>query len=238
MTLLNLVKFLRESILDDIGGTGVVWQDITEDLDEAQQLRWTNEELTGFINEGIRKACQAAMLIKDEQAAFDITIVADQADYSIDDRILEILRIYYDSDSKALVKAEIEDIWNINNWRNTTGRPTHYVVDYNTNTIKLYPKPTADDVEDLHIFATRLPLTDLDWEQAETDTPELRSSFDMDIVNYAAHLAYLKDEANTFDPQRSEYFRTKFEREFGHLSHYGSVRRSRTKNKNIGYGGL
>jgi len=232
-----MVKFLRESILDDIGGTGVVWQDITEDLDEAQQLRWTNEELTSFLNEAIRTACRSAMLIKEENALFDIAVTADQATYALHEKVLEVLDAYYDSNGKSLTKVEIEEIRSNPSWRTQTSEmPLYYIVDYNTGTITLYPTPSAS--ETIHIFATRLPLTDLDWAYAETDTHELNSRYDLPFIHGAAYFAYMKDEANSFDPGRSEYFRNLFEREFGHLSHYGANRRSRTKNKTIRYGGL
>ena len=55
------------------------------------------------------------------------------------------------------------------------------------------------------------------------------------MLDYAVHMAYLKDEANTFDPNRAEYYRQKFATNFTDTSVYGELRRKRSKGRTVRY---
>lgn len=236
MTLLELVTHLRQSILDDVGGTGVAWADITEDQTDVTQLRWSNEELTRFINEAQKQACRASLLIKTASPTFAISVTAGTSEYSLDPRVINIKGAYLNSTGVELVEAEYEDVMGIPNWRTITSTPTHYISDMESGTITLYPTPVVDDTVNLLVY--RLPLVEMDWELAETATAEIKAEHQIDMLFYAAFLAYNKDEANTFDPQRAEYYRQLFEKTFTSTSAYADTRRSRTRNKTIKYQGL
>ena len=236
MTLLELVTHLRQSILDDVGGTGVAWADITEDQTDVTQLRWSNEELTRFINEAQKQACRSAFLIKTGSPTFAISVTAGTSEYTLDPRVINIKGAYLASTGRELTEAEYEDVMGIPNWRTNASTPVYYITDMETGTITLYPTPIIDDTVNLLVY--RLPLADMDWEKAETDTAEIRADHQIDMLFYAAFLAYNKDEANTFDPQRAEYYRQLFEKVFTSTSAYADTRRSRTRNKSIRYQGL
>lgn len=236
MTLLELVKHLRQSILDDIGGSGVDWENITEDDDEVVQLRWTNEELTRFINEAEKKACRNALLLKSNDSSFDISVTAGTATYSIDPNIIRIKGIYLSSTGKELKKAEYEQVMGIKNWRSDTGTPEYFIGDMNSGTITLYKNPVVDDT--IYILAHHLPLTSMSWDSNDSDTPSIREEHQIPMLDWAAHLAYQKEEANTLDPTKSEYHRQKFEREFPDTSAYSETRRNRTAYRPVSYGGL
>ena len=235
MTLLELVTYLRKSILDDVGGTSVDWSSLTEDNVASDQLRWSNEELTRFINEAQNRVCLDALAIKDS-TTFSISVTTGIASYSLDSRIIQIKGIYLSSTGKELVEQEYEDLYSRQNWRTVTGTPTHYMIDIDTGKIQLYPKPEADDT--INIVAYRLPLTQLDWELSEIQSSELRLEYQIPMLNWAAYLAYQKDEANTFDPQRATYFRQLYSADFTYNSPYSDIRRRRSSNRPIGYGGI
>lgn len=235
MTLLELVTHLRTSILDDVGGINVEWDGISEDDTNAAQLRWSNEELTRFINEAQKQACRSAFLLKSADATFQVAVTADLATYTLPSKIIRIKGIWLESTGKELSQIEYEDLMGITNWRTDTGTPSYVVVDYDTGTLRLYKTPLIDDT--INILAYHLPLEDMDWNTAVIDTPEIREEYQIDMLAYAAHLAYQKDEANTFDPQRSEYFRQLFAQKFSDTSAYGDTRRRRTTGRTIRYGG-
>lgn len=235
MTLLELVKYLRESILDDVGGTNVDWTSIDEESIENSQLRWSNEELTRFINEAQNRVCLDSLAIKDS-TNFTISVVADTASYSLDSRIIQIKGIYLDSTGKELIEQEYEDLYTHQNWRDVTGTPTHYMLDIDTGSIQLYPKPETNDT--IYIVAYRLPLTEFSWLTAETQSAELRSEYQIPMLNWAAYLAYQKDEANTFDPQRATYFRQLYSADFTYNNPHSDIRRRRSSNRTIRYGGI
>lgn len=235
MTLLELVTHLRESILDDVGGTSVDWSEFAEDNVASSQLRWTNEELTRFINEAQNRVCIDALAIKDS-STFSISVVAGTAEYTLDSRILQIKGIYLNSNGKELIEAEYEDLYGMQNWRTNTGTPTHYVLDIDTGKIRLYPEPESNDT--IYLVVYRLPLEQFDWETNDTQSSELRLEYQIPMLNWAAYLAYQKDEANTFDPQRATYFRQLYSADFTYNSPYQDIRRRRSSNRTIRYGGI
>ena len=235
MTLLELVTHLRTSILDDVGGINVEWDGIAEDDTNAAQLRWSNEELTRFINEAQKQACRSAFLLKSADASFQISVTADTPTYAMDSKILRIKGAWLESTGSELSPLEYEDLMAIPKWRTTARTPHSYIPDYDTGTIRLYGIPLIDDT--VNILAYHLPLVDMDWNKAIVDTPEIREEYHIDMLAYAAYLAYQKDEANTFDPQRAEYFRQLFQRSFSDTSAYGDTRRRRTSGRTVRYGG-
>lgn len=233
MTLFELVKHLRETILDDTGGTGISWEDIVETDDAVSLLRWSNEELTRLINAAQIQACRSAFLLKNSTLSIDV--VADQPLYYIDKSIIKIKNAFLDSTGNELRKVEIEDLYSVPRWKNVAGLPNRYIVDYATGVLRLYPIPVDDDT--ISLISYVLPQTTMDWSTKEIDEPEIKEQFQLDMLYYAAYLAYQKENANTFDPNRSEKFKLLFESQFSNTSAYGDTRRERTRNRPIRYGG-
>lgn len=235
MTLLGLVTHLRKSMLDDTGGVGVAWETLSEgDIDSAQ-LRWSNEELTRFINEAVKRAIRSSLLIVKSESAFDLTIVAGTADYAIDPRIIRLKFAESAATGRRLIPGEIEDFISIQSWRTRTGTPTHYIVDESDNTIKLYPVPIDGDT--INLTYNRLPLAELSW-TTNTVTPEIATEYQIEMLDYAAYLAYMKDEANTFDPTRAATYLQLFNSNFTVTSAYEERRRKRSRGRTVRYGGL
>lgn len=235
MTLYELVKHLRRSILDDVGGHGIAWEDIEEDQEEAILLRWTNEELTDFINEALRKVCRSTYLLRDLQPSFKITIIPDNYVYNLDSRIIRIKNTKLISSGLPLEEKELEDIETISNWEETSGTPTCYIVDYQIGQIAFYPNPSVGDT--LNIWAIREELNPLVW-TSNTSSPEIPKRFHIPMLNYAAHLAYLKAEANTLDPDASGRYLAMFQQDFDNNSAYTETRRHRSRGRTVKYGGL
>lgn len=234
MTLLELVTHLRESILDDVGGTGVAWADITQDDDSVAQLRWSNEELTRLITQAQRNACRSADLIKDAYSFTPTSIVSGTQEYALDSTIYRVKQARLTSTGKSLIETSIEDLIDSrDDWTASSGTPTHYALDLTSGNIVLYPNPDANDTMQLVVY--RYPLLALNWETAETQTCELRDEHQIPMLYGAAYLAYQKDEANTFDPNRSEYFRQMFEREFTVSTAYSESRRTRDRGRAVRY---
>lgn len=235
MTLLDLVKYMRESILDDTGGVGVDWQALYEDDVASYQLRWTNEELTFFLNAAYDKAVRSSFLIKKSEPDLFIPVIAATAEYQLDPLIIRLKQLTLDSTGRELMPVEYEELSCIRNWRDKKGTPTSYVIDEVDNTIRLYPEPLVDDT--VSIIYYRLPLLKLSWDD-NLQPLEIKPEHQVDMVDYAVYMAYNKDDANTLDPTRALTYLNKFERNFGHSSVYGEIRRKRSRNRGVSYGGL
>jgi len=239
MNLEELVGYLRINILDDTGGTGINWKNIYETCDENALLRWSNESLTEFINEAIRKACRSSYLLKDMQVTFDITLLDGEDSYSLDPRIIKVKSVRLKSSGNRLSEIASEDIWDEVTRSGREGLPTSYFVDEITGEIGFYPTPTtASGLEDVEFITYREEMTPLDWDGDTEDSPEVNPRYHVSILNYAAYLAYLKDEANSLDPQRAAQFLTLFREDFDDNSVYTEVRRVRRKRGTTSYGGI
>jgi len=232
MNTLELVTFLRTNILDDTGGEGVDWTTFNEDNFDSIQLRWKNEELVSNINAAINLVYKRTHPIKDMET-INIT-TASPATYPLPTYCLEIQDVKI-SNGKALEKVSVDALWRNQSFFTDKNEPRFYIPDMGQNTITLYPIPLADDV--LTYLFYRLPKTNLEWTSLYT-YPELREEFHLPMLFYAAHLCYMKDEVNTLDPKRAASYLQLFDAEFPFVSAYGTMRKSKTANRAILYGGI
>jgi len=235
MDLLGAVTFLRENILDDVGGISSEWGDFSEDDTESFQLRWNNEELVANINEAINQVYRRILPVKELNPLYDITTSVGVQTYNLDPKILQIQGIRSQATNKTLVRVALEDVWDDTNLNTGQGVPACYIPNYDTGSISFYKIPEA--VVSYSLLVYRLPLITHSW--GDTSTPiELREEFMVPMLWYAAALSYEKDEANVVDPTRSAYFLQKFNQEFPMTSAYSDTRKRRTSNRSISYGGI
>jgi hypothetical protein len=231
MTLLELVGYFRENILHDTGGTGVDWASLEKDNYDSIQLRWTNEELTGYINEAITQVYRRTNPIKD---LYQFETEVGVYNYTLPKYIKEVLRAK-DSEGKELTEKSMDDLWGFRDYNTYSSSPVHYFTDVEQGQLRLYPIPDKEDVIDLMIY--RYSKEPLAWDNYDA-SPELREEYQIPMLFGAASLAYLKDETNVFDPNRSKEFTILFDREFTFTSAYSTIRKERTANRPIRYGGI
>lgn len=231
MTLLELVTHLRRNILHDVGGTGTDWASWSESDYDSIQLRWNNEELVSFINEAIRVVYRRTNPVKD---LYQLDLVKDTYLYSLPDYIIEVLKAKR-SNGKYIKEASMDQYWDYTEYNTKTGEPAYFFPDVEGSKLRFYPIPSVDETIDLMVY--RLPKTELSWDDNEA-SPELRVEYQIPMLFYAGAMCYLKDEANTLDPRRSAELMAMFDREFPFTSAYSNIRKGRTTNRPIKYGGI
>jgi len=195
------------------------------------QLRWKNEELVANINEAINLVYRRTHPIKDMET---INVSVGVTTYPIPIYSLEINEMKM-SNGKALEKASVDALWRNQSFFTDENEPRYFIPDMGQNTITLYRKPIEATV--LTYLFYRLPKVPLTWTN-NTAYPELREEFHLPMLFYAAHLAYMKDEANTLDPKRAMTYSAMFDLEFPPVSAYGTMRKAKTANRAIAYGGI
>ena len=145
----------------------------------AQKYRW--------LSEGQDKFCEdTGFFIDITNAAFQITLVAGQRDYELDDRIIKVLELWddtrfippldrpYRSDMSTLLVGE--------------GTPQAWLCDREPGKITIYPVPT--EVKTLQMKVWRYPMTAL------TDgEPEIPSRLQRACVEWAAYKVLLMHDA-------------------------------------------
>ncbi len=231
MKLIELVTHLREYILHDTGGTGVDWSSLNKDDYDSIQLRWTNEELVAYINEAITQVYRRINPIKD---LYQLDIEADVHTYTLPTYINKVLKVK-NGEGNPLQERSMDELWDYKGFNTVSNVPVYFFSDYEQGVIRLYPIPNKDDTLDMMIY--RFPKVALTWEDTEA-SPEIRVEHQIPMLNGAAALAYLKDEANVYDPTRSREFQALFDREFPFTSAYSNVRKERNANRPIAYGGI
>jgi len=228
----ELVAHLRTNILDDRGGSGSAdWSAFEDDDTSSLQLRWGNEELIRNINEAITLVYRRTHPVKDIGT---IAVTALDNKYDLPVQCLEVLLVKL-ANGKALGKTDVDSLWNNQAFFTDIAEPRFYIPDMEGNTLTLYPKPVANDT--LTYMYYRLPLVPLSWTNP-TLQPELRIEFHLPMLFYAAHLCYMKDEVNTLDPRRAATYLALFDQEFPVVSSYGAMRKAKTANRAINYGGI
>lgn len=231
MTLLELVKHLRVNILDDTGGQGVDWTGYSDDTFDSIQLRWKNEELVSNINEAITQVYRRTNPIKD---VITLPIIVDKYTYTLPSYIQSIEHVKRATGEQLRVR-ELSELWHLQDLYTRKGPPIYYIPDVTQDTLQLYPTPLT--AETLQMIIYRYAKLKLDWSDNDL-SPELKEEYNIPMLFYAAHLCYLKDEANTLDPQRSAMFGGMFDREFPFTSVYSSISKRKKSNRSMRYGGL
>lgn len=206
MTLLELVKDLRIR-LDDFGGYSA--SDSDWESDDSDCL-WSNEELTRYLNKAEEEYCRRVPIIDSSTPSIcSISIVAGTANYTISPLILSVDRVKLASQTKPLAKTSSEELdLLLDNWEAESDEPEMFIDDLNPYSIRLVGVPVSNDVASLKV--SRLPLNEMAWDNSDTDEPEIRPEEHFTLLDWAAALAYLKQDAETLDKNKSDMFMNDF----------------------------
>ena len=183
MTLDQLKRFVRTQV---------------EDTDSsAYQLSDAN--LTAHIIEAEREAAERALLFKIDR---NITIVADQADYTLDN-VINLTRVKVSGETRPLVKTTKRELdFEIGAWdAQPSSTPKFYFqVD---DRITLYPTPVAS--------GTLL----LDGYRYADYTLETPANLHESLGYWPMYRFYSTPDIDTHDPARAQFFEDKFSKVFG-----------------------
>ena len=165
--------------------------------------------LTKRANQAEQEVCRrSGLLIESVHAMCTVAVTAGDPVVSLNSKIIDIKKARMSLDSQELYPITVNQLALY--WENDTGTPSHYVTDYQSGAIRLYPSPVVDD--DLKLTVTRLPIADMaDGE----DEPEIREEYHSALVQWILHRAYAKQDIDIFDPHKSARALAEFEREFG-----------------------
>jgi hypothetical protein len=165
--------------------------------------------LTKRANQAEQEVCRrSGLLIESVHAMCTVAVTAGDPVVSLNSKIIDIKKARMSLDAVFLLPASVNNL--CATWEADTGTPSHYITDYQSGAIRLYPVPVVDD--DLKLTVTRLPLVGM---SAGTDEPEIRAEYHDALVQWLLHRAYAKQDIDIFDPHKSARALAEFEREFG-----------------------
>jgi hypothetical protein len=218
----ELVDILRNDILDDI----------------KVPYLWSSVELLRGLNYAEVQACRRAHLIIDGSTANDsgtaatagtagqkplcqLSLIAGQSVYSLNPKILMVKRCQLSGMSFPLIGplSLYEADEQFPAWMGTSGTvgtassggfPLAFMNEpTNTITFLLAPPEACT----AFLMVSRLPLLPFTLETS----PEIEEKYHEGLLNWAAHLAYMKNDSDTFNPQKAKYYEDIFTSQFGAL---------------------
>ncbi len=229
MTGQELVSHLRESILDD----------------NVAPYLWSDTELIRYLNYAEVQTCRRAHLIIDGTTGSDsgtgiwslgtggtrgsggikslctLSVIASQATYNLSPKVLQIKRCQLLSMTYPLIGPvsypEMDEF--MSGWIGTSGTVgtagsggiVRYFLNEPGNTLTLIPSPSVTDTASLVV--SRIPLIPFTL----ITSPEIEEKYHEGLMDWAAHLAYMKNDADTLNLNMSKVYDDKFTRQFGPL---------------------
>lgn len=184
--------------------------------DRIAPYLWSRSELLEYAIDAQREACRRSRLIVDSSTAAicQVALTAATPTYALDSRIIFIKRVKLTGQVTPLSRMHSDDLdCNRPGWEDDTGLPVGYVPNMDSNALRPYPTPDADYTANLTVI--REPLVDMD---DDDDVPEIAGRYHLGLVNWMVHRAFLKPDAEAFNPKGSDAALAMFEAEFGKRS--------------------
>ena len=182
--------------------------------DSAEPYLWADDELLGYLSRAEAEAAVRAGLLPFDTRDADpviapIATVAGTREYALDPRVLRLDRAWLADDNRrlAVIGEDEMDRASGGDWETLAGTPVTAVLW--ADRLRLVPIPDAAGT--LHGSGVRLPAGPLTLEGA----PEIAPVFHLDLVDWALHLAYLKNDAETLNREKAADAAARFERVFG-----------------------
>ncbi|CAN7366689.1 phage adaptor protein [Acidovorax sp. LjRoot117] len=185
--------------------------------DHAEPPFWTSENIVRYLNEAVQEACERAKLIEDRltPAVCSIALQPNVSTYPLHPSVFEIKRATLRG--RPLDETSVEEMDDdCPGWENQKGLPRCFIFEQASGAqpanLRLVRMPTQADTVVLTVYRGALkPLrADLDMGR-----PEIPERFHERLMDWMLHRAYLKQDADAYDPEKSATSLALFVQAFG-----------------------
>lgn len=177
----------------------------TEADDIVQPYLWTDDQWNAFLNDAEREACIRARLIRESESdVAELSLSPDQTHYRLSPLIIDVLKLV-DADGREITGWDLTEAELI---------------------LSRAPSVSIDAVMTIE----RLPRNDM---TADGDTPEIGQMHHDRLIDWALHRAYLKKDAETYDPSRAQQYAAAFEASFGARRSASVLRKHKRKSPRV-----
>ncbi|NKF21577.1 phage adaptor protein [Solimonas marina] len=194
--------------------------------DSAAPYLWADEQLVTYLNESVDEACIRAFLIYDESSELaQLTAAANTATAPLSKLVIAVDKVY--AGARKLERTTSDELDNEygGRWRTMTGQPCRFYEE--EAYIRPFPTPTTDT--DLALCLWRLPTEPMSLNDTEAE-PEINPAYHPLLLDWAAHLAFKRRDADANDRQRAADHAALFTASFGERPD-ANVRRKRRLKK-------
>ena len=223
MLLTGLIQILRRQYLDDV----------------AEPYLWDDDELVSDISQAQNEVCERANLIIDEStpSICQIPIQVGIIGYSLSDKVLLVRRCSFGTSADHAYPLEQQTRSRLDQthpgWGKRPGQPMAYICEDNGEITIVPPAigtygtsgalSTSGTAGTAFLQVSRYPINDLALKStAGSGTagygityPEVPNQYHVKMLSWAAHLAFLKNDSETFNLAKAEKYEKDFERDFG-----------------------
>ena len=179
----------------------------SQQADTVEPYLWCDEEIYGYIDDAQKMFCRIVGGIVDGTSTFTMfTLVPGTDVVPLDPRILKIKDAFRTIDGRAVdvisfEKARDEGFrFDAKTHRNINA----IITGIDKNSVRVYPVPSAEATDTIQLFVERLPLVSI---TGRDQTLEIDEQHHRHLLLWVRHLAYDKQDADTYDRKQSvDYF--------------------------------
>lgn len=185
--------------------------------DHALPPFWSSENIVRYLNEAVQEACERAKLIEDRStpAVCSLTLEAGVSTYNLHPSVLEIKRLTLNG-HKLDETSEDELDEDSPGWELLSGRPSHFIFEQASGVqpprLRFVRSPMSAGSVALTVFRGALKPLSAD---VDTAKPEIHERFHERLMGWVLHRAYLKQDADSFDPGKAAQSLSMFVEAFG-----------------------
>ena len=215
----------------------------SEVADTARPYLWSDADVFRYMADAHRMYVRLIGGIADfDSVATSLDVVAGESLFTIHPSVLRVMRATRRSDGGQIEVINSTDLGKIRSidysqvkqlqLDSKAGTVRYMMIGANKKSGKWVQIPETNDTVDLMVY--RLPLqivSDADQEIYEVD-----EEHHIHLLDWMKHLAYKKQDADTFDKGRSDQFKADFET-YCHQAK-AEVERFKHKTRVVSYGGL
>lgn len=182
--------------------------------DTKKPYLWSDPEVDGYINEALIEAVDRGLMIYDRES-FTVDVEVGVIDYALDKSIIRVNEVLVTSkdgvaldEPEQLRLAERESGFMYHQQFGHHHDLQGYRIDED-GTFVLDATPTTVATLSLAVYRYADALKD------EGDEPEIPEMYHAKLLEWALKLAYLKQDADAYDPSASDRHDAEFTRTFG-----------------------
>lgn len=186
-------------------------------FDRADPPFWSDEEIVAYLNEAVQEACERAKLLEDRSTpgVCSITLVPGKSSYDLHRSVLQVKRLAFRG--RVLDETSVDELdCTYGAWETRSGMPRYWVFDGANSRgaprIRLVPTPVEAGEIALTVYRAALKPIDPCNTQAQ---PEIHERFHTRLMDWMLYRAYLKQDADAFDPAKASASLGLFEQAFG-----------------------